>query len=234
MKRLSSSDIKVVFMPLPARSDSYLSLIGRSNCRPKNLQCWLDRVKDWDLNRQNTLLGGCALGCAIFLGSNKLETVKLLLDAGASLDYRTFTGSTALHNMSDNEDADPDIVRLVLARLKSKYSEKDLRSILNHNKRSTTLKWKAIRFISMTLWRTGLAKSSLLKSFAIHSGSTALNDAVRRGDVEIVKILLENGADPYVETDLGMNAFEMCDRCGPFKSVMEALKSTSCSKNDKE
>ena len=23
--------------------------------RPKNLQCWLERVKDWDLNRQNTV-----------------------------------------------------------------------------------------------------------------------------------------------------------------------------------
>ena len=45
-----------------------------------------------------------------------------------------------------------------------------------------------------------------------------------RGDVEIVKILLENGADPYVENDLGMNAFDMCDTSGPFPSVKRVLQ----------
>ena len=40
------------------------------------------------------------------------------------------------------------------------------------------------------------------------SGTTALDYAVMRGDVEIVKILLENGANPYIENDLGMNTFE--------------------------
>ncbi len=44
------------------------------------------------------------------------------------------------------------------------------------------------------------------------------------GDVEIVKILLENGADPYVENDLGMNAFDCCDKAGPFPSVKRALQ----------
>ena len=37
------------------------------------------------------------------------------------------------------------------------------------------------------------------------------------------KILLENGADPYVENDLGMNAFEICEKYGPFLSVKKAL-----------
>eukprot|EP00938_MAST-03A_sp_MAST-3A-sp1_P004123 g4123.t1 len=45
-----------------------------------------------------------------------------------------------------------------------------------------------------------------------------------RGDIEIVKILLENGADPYVENDLGMNAFDICNMAGPFASVIRALQ----------
>ena len=84
--------------------------------RPKNLQCWLERVKDWDLNRQNTVVGGCALGNAVYMGANKLETVKVLLDAGASLDYRTFSGGNVLTNSVENEDSDPDVVRIVLER----------------------------------------------------------------------------------------------------------------------
>jgi len=27
--------------------------------RVKNLHCWLERVDDWDLSRQNTVVGGC-------------------------------------------------------------------------------------------------------------------------------------------------------------------------------
>ena len=68
-----------------------------------------------------------------------------------------------------------------------------------------------------------MSKTGLMESLAIHSGTTALNFAVMRGDVEIVKILLENGADPYVENDLGMNAFEICEKCGPFPSVRKVL-----------
>ena len=60
-------------------------------------------------------------------------------------------------------------------------------------------------------------------AMSLWSGLTALNFAVMSGDVEIVKILLENGADPYVENDLGMNAFDMCEKAGPFPSVMRVL-----------
>ena len=63
-----------------------------------------------------------------------------------------------------------------------------------------------------------------MEFLAVESGTTALNQAVMRGDVEIVKILLENGADPYVENDLGMNAFDICNKAGPFPSVNRALQ----------
>ena len=51
---------------------------------------------------------------------------------------------------------------------------------------------------------------------------TSLHSAVMRGDVEIVKLLLEYGADPYVVNGLGMNAFEVCEKSGPFPSVKKA------------
>ena len=72
-----------------------------------------------------------------------------------------------------------------------------------------------------------MPSSSLLYLFAIGSGSTPLNHATYRGDVEIVEILLENGADPYVENGLGMNAFEICKKFGPYPSVMKLLQKKS-------
>ena len=65
---------------------------------------------------------------------------------------------------------------------------------------------------------------------AMDSGTSALNVAVIRGDVGIVKILLENGADPYVENDLGMNAFDICTEAGPFPSIMRVLNKKAISR----
>ena len=95
---------------------------------------------------------------------------------------------------------------------------------MNYKKSSTTLKWKGIYFVAKALYRTGVSKTGLMQSLAIDSGTSALNLAVMRGDVEIVKILLENGADPYIENDVGMNSFDMCDVSGPFPSVAKALR----------
>jgi ankyrin repeat protein len=152
------------------------------------------------------------------------RVVKVLLDAGASLDYRSFSGGSALTNAISNEDSDPDVVRIILEKVKSSCNPKEFSSIVNYKKKSSTFKWKSIRFVAKVLYRTGVSKSGLTETLAINSGITALNWAVMRGDVEIVKILLENGADPYIENDLGMNAFVLCDKAGPFPDVYRALQ----------
>jgi ankyrin repeat protein len=200
-------------------------MFASSMGRPDNLQCWLQKVKDWDLNRQNTVLGGCALSHAVYMGASKLDTVKVLLNAGARHDFRTFSGGTILTSAVENEDSDPEVVRLLLEKLKSSSnSSHEFMSFVNYRYKSTTLKWKSIHFIAKALHRTGMSSAGLMEFLAFESGTTPLNFAVVRGDVEIVKMLLGNGADPYVENDLGMNAFEMCKKCGPFPSVMKVLQ----------
>ena len=58
-----------------------------------------------------------------------------------------------------------------------------------------------------------MSKSGLMYAMSLWPGTTALNFAVMRGDVEIVKILLKNGADPYIENvHLGMNAISIFAR----------------------
>ena len=158
------------------------------------------------------------------MGANKLETVNVLLDAGASLDYRTFGGGSALTGAVENEDSDPNVVRTILEKFQKSCSPKEFSSIVNYKRRSITLKWKSIRFVAKSMYRSGFKISELMYSLAINSGITSLNLAVMRGDVEIVKILLENGADPYIENDLGMNAFDTCEKAGPFPSVLQVLR----------
>ena len=114
--------------------------------------------------------------------------------------------------------------RLVLEKMKSSSTPEEFSSTVNYKRTSTTIKWKGIYFLAKTLRRTGTSKTGLMEYLALESGTRALNLAVMRGDVEIVKILLENGADSYVENDLGMNAFDICEKAGPFPSVNRALQ----------
>jgi ankyrin repeat protein len=202
-------------------------IMASAGGRVDNLKFWVQKVKNWNPDRQNSFLGSSAFSAATYFGAQKLETVKILLGAGAGLAFRTFAGGTALSCAVDNEDGDPELVRLVLSMYKAMYFGRDkvlsFKSFINNKRQPTTTKWKSIYLVARTMWRMGLAKTGLMFSFAIESGSTPLNSAVIRGDVEIVKLLLKHGADPYIENDLGMNAFEICERCGPFPSVMGVL-----------
>ena len=132
----------------------------------------------------------------------------------------------------ENEDSDPDVVRIVLEKLRSLFSEKEFTSFVNYRYKASTFKWKMLYFVSKNLNRTGLSKSGLMYAMSLWPGTTALNYAVMRGDVEIVKILLENGADPYIENDLGMNAFDTCEKAGPYPSVRRALQKHSNKKRE--
>ena len=158
------------------------------------------------------------------MGANKAETVKVLLDAGASIDFQTFSGGNALTAAVDTDDSDPDVVRMVLEKFKSSLTVKEFTSILNYRLKALSVKWKALYFVSKCLKRMGISKSGVMHSMALWSGTTALNLAVMRGDVEIVKILLTHGADPSIKNDLGMSAFKICDLSGPFRNVKTALQ----------
>ena len=38
--------------------------------------------------------------------------------------------------------------------------------------------------------------------------------------MEIVTLLLEAGADPYIESEMGLNSFDITEKFGPFPSAM--------------
>ena len=201
----------------------FASLFGRA----KNLEHWIHKVKGWSgVNRVCQVFGSTALSKAAFVGPNKLKTIQTLLNLGAQLDSRTHSGGTVLTAATDNEDSDPEVVRLILEKFKSSCSsiDTDFTSFLNYQRQPKTLKWKSTYLVAKALYHMGLVNSGLMTWLAIESGTTPLNHAVIRGDVEIVNILLEFGADPYVENDLGMNAFVLCKKFGPFPKVREALK----------
>ena len=56
---------------------------------------------------------------------------------------------------------------------------------------------------------------------ATGSGATALHHATIRGDMEIVELLLSQGADPSMKNDLGQDAAAMCKSFPELRGVLE-------------
>eukprot|EP00938_MAST-03A_sp_MAST-3A-sp1_P004031 g4031.t1 len=85
------------------------SIFGRID----NVKYWLSRFPDWNVERKNKL-GGAALDMAVMMGPNRLELVKLLLESGASMDYRSAMGGSIFIDMCQNEDRDLHLLQLLL------------------------------------------------------------------------------------------------------------------------
>jgi hypothetical protein len=180
--------------------------------RPDNVKFWLNRFPDWNLERKNKVVGGVALGHAVYMGPHRLELVKLLLDHGASMSLKNYSGASILMSLCSSEDCDPEIVKLVCTTEKR---------IVNYQRHGKSLKWRNMYRLARALTRTKLSKSGLMLSLARACGSTALQYAVRRGDVDVVNLLLRHGADPTMKNDLGKSPVDYCD---DFPELRGALK----------
>ena len=126
----------------------------------------------WDLGRKNKLMGAVALGFGIFMGPRRVELVKVLLEHGASIDYRTDSGGSILTNLCENEDCSPELLRF------SKRNE-------NHHELQNSCEYRKWRIIHRL---EQINKIGLLPS-RIHSLAVQNH----------VNLLLKHGADPSIK-----------------------------------
>ena len=92
---------------------------------------------------------------------------------------------------------------------------------VNRQIKSQTSKWKLLRAAARLGVRSKLSRSKLLRRVAESGGLTALHYAARRGDVEIVELLMQHGANPTVKNDLGRDVLSYCDA---FPEIRGAIK----------
>ncbi len=161
----------------------------------ENIQVWFSKVSNWDVNRCNVRFGSTALHFAVYLGPNRLKTVQYLIEKqGADVHIQNKSGSSALILACGNEDCDPKVVR---------YLVEEAGVDVNRQINSKTTMWKLMRATARLAVKSKITRSKFLKRVAESSGLTALHYAARRGDMEIVELLLEYGAKPSIKNDLG-------------------------------
>ena len=156
------------------------------------------------------------------MGPRRMKLVQVLLNHGASLNFKTYAGSSILTTLCSGEDTDTSVLQVVLDRCKDS---------INYRTSATSLKWTAITSLCCMFVRIGVAnESGLLSYIGRETGSTALHLAVYRGDVDVVNMLLHYGADPTIRTTLGLSSIDMCkgfpELSGGLKRV-QSMKHTS-------
>ncbi|MDC3321704.1 ankyrin repeat domain-containing protein [bacterium] len=170
--------------------------------RLNNIKLWFEKYPDWNVDRQNGRYGSTALHFAVYLGPKKLDTIQYLVEKkNADVNVRNKSGTSALILACSNEDADPEVVRYILKQ-----------GIDIHRQiKSQSITWKMLRGAARLLVRLKLSSSTLLRRVAESSGLTALHYAARRGDVEIVELLMEHGANPSTKNDMGRDVLSYCE-----------------------
>ena len=118
---------------------------------------------------------------------------KQVREKKANIQIKNKSGTSALILACGNEDCDPQVVRCLL----------ECGVDVNRQITSDTTKWRFVRGASRLAVQFKMTRSKLMRRVAESGGLTALHYAARRGDMEIVELLLEHGAEPSIKNDLG-------------------------------
>jgi hypothetical protein len=157
---------------------------------------------------------GTILSCALFMGPNRAELVKYLINKGAVVDVTSYNGTSTLTAACANEDADLHVVKMIVENSHS-------HDIVNQRIRAKTPEWRVIYMMSKLVVRSRISQSTLMKSFAERQGRTALHYAARRGDLALVELLLSLGADPSMRDDMGRRVKDVCKSLPELQGVLE-------------
>jgi len=174
---------------------------------------WLDRFPMWDLTVGDSTAGNNVLIWCFFIldKTNGLPIAQLLLDAGADPQYVSSAGCTILHVAAGSDDSSLEMVKLAL-----NYQD------VNQQFRAKSYFWTAVYWaLKKALWFGATKK--FVQVFGHTPGMTALHNAAMFGNSPVVRLLLEEGADKSLCTDLGLTALDISHIFGPFPVIEELL-----------
>jgi ankyrin repeat protein len=140
--------------------------------------------------------GTTALGFAIMNGHYDLAAS--LLEAGADPDAADRTGMTALYGAVDMVFFRSDIGRPPLPQFESLTASDIVRIALEHGADPNAALSSAI-----------IGRHHGFGDFALGDGATALMRAAKGGDVELMRLLIESGADPSVAMANGQTVVDL-------------------------
>mmetsp|Transcript_62041 Transcript_62041/g.101468 ORF Transcript_62041/g.101468 Transcript_62041/m.101468 type:complete len:682 (-) Transcript_62041:67-2112(-) len=153
----------------------------------ENIKGWLKTFPTWNMDRTIPLLGLSALCAAVCSGIKKEPVLKALIEARANLTQKNRWGgeSSLLCMVANNEDSQCEALNLLLdggCDVNAKWTA------------HTSLFAGALKVVRMG---SKVLPDRPLAELAVLQGSTPLHFAAKRGDVEMVRLLISSKADVH-------------------------------------
>ena len=179
--------------------------------RTDNFDFWMKILSDFDVNRRNNVFGAFTLSIACEYGPRRCYILKRLIELGAEIDNAyTPLGGSLLQHACKSEDADPLLIRYILKNA----SNLDVNDFDPSGKMFTNV--NALDQLS----RVGDPCVKLTRHVVSSATDSALHHAVRRGDVDVARVLLEVGANPLAKNVQGLTPMDYSDAYPELRSVL--------------
>ena len=154
---------------------------------------WAERFPEWNWAKKDRLFGAPYITFSANQGGQgRLACSLALKAAGTKIDSIAESGYNVLHYAACNPDADADLARGLL-----RMAGKDKGALLTQRIVPRSLKWRLI-------YRRGMFRSQ---------GSTPLHMAAMDGNIDVIQIFLEAGADPAIRNKQGRTPRELAQKC---------------------
>jgi ankyrin repeat protein len=168
-----------------------------------------------DVDAGALLNNASALNIAAYLGTP--GSVAALLELGADVSHFNDNGGNVWSDVCFNPQMDIETLELIKSRAGIQH--------MKNQQRPLTARWAVISRVFEFLERAGRGESELVRELANSRGSTPLFWAASNGKLDLVRWLLENGAEPsvVVRNAQGRTPLQMAHLCGPHLAVEATL-----------
>ncbi len=129
-----------------------------------------------------------------------MSVLREFLEFRADVNALGDNGARPLLNAAFAEDCRMDVVQALL----------DAGANVNGQNTPSTLKWRLLGGLARKLRWAGRA-NAMFAEMACWGGATALHFAAKRGDADLVELLLANRADPTLRNLLGQTPLQYAD-----------------------
>mmetsp|Transcript_72681 Transcript_72681/g.210403 ORF Transcript_72681/g.210403 Transcript_72681/m.210403 type:complete len:709 (+) Transcript_72681:43-2169(+) len=151
----------------------------------RNLQSWLERFPQWQLERADQIANQTPFQQAAIIRRSSAPQLQTLLAASANVGHIDDLGATPLHSLTSKDDADI-AAAMVLVN--------DCNANVNAQQQPRSLKWRVLFGCARVLARSG-SQRPFLKEMARWEGGTPLTNAAAHGNVRMIRFLLQARAD---------------------------------------
>jgi ankyrin repeat protein len=174
------------------------ALMGAAvNGRSANVQAWLQKFPNWNIEQRESVGHLSALGFAVAFNTNQLATVQILLEAGAK------PHTLIMHHVAMNPDAAPELVQWLLD-----FQDGKMRPKLHLRSHPPSLKIRMLYKLARICLFFG-SERNMVAEIAFQEGATPVHFAAFHDDLSTARVFAAAGCPLTTKNAYGQTPLDL-------------------------